>query len=60
MACVTPVTNSLISNADISFHAASTMKVPIMIELFRRVDSRTVSLDQTVPVENCFLFNASR
>jgi beta-lactamase class A len=46
--------DSLMSNADISFHAASTMKVPIMIELFRRVDSRTVSLDQTVPLVNSF------
>ncbi len=46
--------DSLMSNADIPFHAASTMKVPVMIELFRRVDSRTVSLDQTVPVENSF------
>jgi beta-lactamase class A len=46
--------DSLISNADISFHAASTMKVPVMIELFRRVDSRTLSLDQTVPIENSF------
>lgn len=46
--------DSLISNADTLFHAASTMKVPVMIELFRRVDSRTVSMDQTVPVENSF------
>jgi beta-lactamase class A len=30
------------------------MKVPVMIELFRRVDSRTLSLDQTVPVVNRF------
>ena len=46
--------DSLMSNADLSFHAASTMKVPVMIELFRRVDARTVSLDQTVPIENSF------
>jgi beta-lactamase class A len=46
--------DSLMSNADIPFHAASTMKVPVMIELFRRVDARTVSLDQTVPIENSF------
>jgi beta-lactamase class A len=30
------------------------MKVPVMIELFRRVDSRTLSLDQTVVLENRF------
>jgi beta-lactamase class A len=46
--------DSLVLNADISFHAASTMKVPVMIELFRRVDSRTLSLDQTVVLENSF------
>jgi beta-lactamase class A len=46
--------DSLAYNADVSYHAASTMKVPVMIELFKRVDSRTLSLDQTVPVENSF------
>jgi beta-lactamase class A len=46
--------DSLVYNADTPFHAASTMKVPVMIELFRRVDSRTVSLDQTVVVQNSF------
>jgi beta-lactamase class A len=46
--------DSLVMNADVSYHAASTMKVPVMIELFRRVDSRTVSLDQTVVLENSF------
>jgi beta-lactamase class A len=46
--------DSLLYNADVPFHAASTMKVPVMIELFRRVDSRTVSLDQTVVVRNSF------
>ncbi len=46
--------DSLLMNADVSYHAASTMKVPVMIELFRRVDARTVSLDQTVVLENKF------
>ena len=46
--------DSLVRNADVSFHAASTMKVPVMIELFRRVDSGTLSLDQSVAVENSF------
>jgi beta-lactamase class A len=46
--------DSLIFNADLSFHAASTMKVPVMIELFKRVDSRTVSLNQTVVLDNSF------
>ena len=46
--------DSLRYNADLSFHAASTMKVPVMIELFRRVDSGTLSLDQTVALVNRF------
>lgn len=37
-----------------SFHAASTMKVPVMIELFRRVDARTLTLDRTIRLENSF------
>lgn len=46
--------DSLLRNADVSFHAASTMKVPVMIELFRRVDAGTLSLDQSVVLENRF------
>jgi beta-lactamase class A len=41
-------------NADVSFHAASTMKVPVMIELFRRVDAGSASLTQTIPLANTF------
>lgn len=40
--------------ADSSFHAASTMKVPVMIELFRRVDAGALSLGQGVLVVNHF------
>jgi len=40
--------------ADSSFHAASTMKVPVMIELFRQVDAVHLSLDQTLLVVNSF------
>lgn len=40
--------------ADDPFHAASTMKVPVMIELFRRADAGEVSLDQPVTVVNDF------
>jgi len=36
------------------YHAASTMKVPVMIELFRQVDAKTLSLDDTVIVSNVF------
>lgn len=39
---------------DQSFHAASTMKVPVMIELFRQADAGHLSLDQPVLVVNSF------
>src|SRR3954462_11232957 len=39
---------------DKSFHAASTMKVPIMIELFRQAEAGTLSLDEPLPVRNEF------
>ena len=39
---------------DVVYHAASTMKVPVMIELFRQVDAGTISLDDTVVVSNVF------
>ena len=46
--------DTLFLRADESFHAASTMKVPVMIELFRRVDAGTLSLDQGIPLANQF------
>jgi beta-lactamase class A len=46
--------DSLAIGADVSFHAASTMKLPVMIELFRRVDAGRLSLDQTLRLENRF------
>lgn len=41
-------------DAAVPFHAASTMKVPVMIELFRRADARQFSLDQTMTLVNQF------
>ena len=46
--------DSLAINADLSFHAASTMKVPVMIELFRRVDAKGTSLDNELFLQNRF------
>ncbi|WP_225409030.1 serine hydrolase [Stigmatella hybrida] len=40
--------------AEAAFHAASTMKVPVMIEFFRQVDAGKLSLDQPVPLANRF------
>jgi beta-lactamase class A len=39
---------------DIVYHAASTMKVPVMIELFRRIDAGQLKLDDTIVVSNVF------
>mgnify|MGYP003331507517 CR=1 FL=1 len=46
--------DSLGVDADLSFHAASTMKVPVMIELFRQVDAGTLQLEQPLRIENRF------
>jgi beta-lactamase class A len=46
--------DTLAINATTSFHAASTMKVPVMIELFRRVDAGTLRLDSTMVLRNQF------
>ena len=47
-------TDSLYIDADTEFHAASTMKVPVMIELFRQIDHGSLSLDTPILVENQF------
>jgi beta-lactamase class A len=39
---------------DLRFHAASTMKVPVMIELYRQAASGTLSLSDTLPIRNEF------
>lgn len=44
----------LIMNGDSLFHAASTMKVPVMIEYFRAVDEHRISPDQGVLLLNTF------
>jgi beta-lactamase class A len=40
--------------ADRPFHAASTMKVPVMIEAFRQVEAGRLAWDDPVPVRNDF------
>jgi beta-lactamase class A len=46
--------DSLFILADSVFHAASTMKVPVMVELFRQVDAGRLSLDSQLPLRNSF------
>lgn len=38
----------------VTFHAASTMKVPVMVELMRQVDTAAVTLDDRIPLVNTF------
>lgn len=44
----------LLVDADKPFHAASTMKIPVMIELFRQADAGLASLDEALPIRNAF------
>jgi len=41
-------------NPDVSFHAASTMKVPVMMEIFRQAAAGKLSIDQRIWVKNDF------
>jgi len=45
---------SLTVGADIRFHAASTMKVPVMIQVFRDVEAGRLRLDERIVVANQF------
>lgn len=44
----------MLIDAEKTFHAASTMKVPVMIELFRQAEAGTLSLDDAISVTNTF------
>jgi beta-lactamase class A len=44
----------LFIDGDKPFHAASTMKVPVLIELFRQARTRQLSLEDTLPIRNEF------
>jgi len=46
--------DTLFLNADTSFHAASTMKVPVMIELFRRATTGSFAMSQPLMIVNQF------
>jgi beta-lactamase class A len=46
--------DTLYLDADSSFHAASTMKVPVMIELFHQIERGGLSLDQPILLVNQF------
>jgi beta-lactamase class A len=44
----------ILINPSLQFHAASTMKVPVMIELFRQIDVGQIKLADQVLVTNRF------
>lgn len=41
-------------NGDRLFHAASTMKIPVMIEIFRRAERGDFAMDDTIVLRNSF------
>src|SRR5436305_10984455 len=45
----------LLINPDISFHAASTMKVPVMMEIYAQAAAGKLALDERVVIKNDFL-----
>jgi beta-lactamase class A len=47
--------DTVFRNADLRYHAASTMKVPVLIQLARDVDSGRTGWDEPVPVRNSFV-----
>lgn len=47
--------DSLLIDAHTRMHAASTMKVPVMMELFRRAGAGEISMDDRLPVRNSFI-----
>lgn len=46
--------DQLLINADESFHAASTMKTPVMIEIFKQAEAGKFSLDDSIVIKNEF------
>jgi beta-lactamase class A len=47
-------TQALLLDPNKPFHAASTMKVPVMIELYRQAEAGRLKLDERLPIRNEF------
>src|SRR6266700_1497502 len=45
----------LLINSEISFHPASTMKVPVMMEVYRQAAEGKLTLEDKIPVKNDFI-----
>jgi beta-lactamase class A len=46
--------DSLLIGANLRFHAASTMKIPVMIQIFRDADTGLLALDDSLAVHTAF------
>ncbi len=46
--------NQFFMNADTLFHAASTMKTPVMIEVFKQIEAGQFSIDDSITIKNEF------
>ncbi len=46
--------DEMLINADERFHAASTMKLPVMMEIFREAERGQLSLDERITISNQF------
>ena len=46
--------DEVLIQADVTFHAASTMKVPVMMEVFRQAEEKRLSLDDRIAVKKEF------
>jgi beta-lactamase class A len=44
----------ILVNADVMMHPASTMKVPVMMEVFRQAEAGMLSLEEPLPIYNSF------
>ena len=44
----------MLINPDVNFHAASTMKLPVMMEIFRQAAAGKLSLDERIAIKNDF------
>lgn len=45
----------LLIHADVNFHPASTIKIPIMMEVFRQAEEKAFSLDDRIAIKNDFV-----
>lgn len=46
--------SEILIDADLMMHPASTMKVPVMMEVFRQAQAGLLSLDERIPIYNSF------